>query len=69
MELSQDKPVSINVLSVTDTDGPAFNTRSHTHEHITVNTSTSQLDIMPDVSEANNPTPKYLTADRLQALL
>ena len=28
VELPQDKPVSINVLSVTDTDGPAFNTRS-----------------------------------------
>ena len=26
--LPQDKPVSINVLSITDTDGPAFNTRS-----------------------------------------
>ena len=28
VELPQDKPVSINVLSVTKTDGPAFNTRS-----------------------------------------
>ena len=26
VELFQDTPVSINVLSVTDTDGPAFNT-------------------------------------------
>ena len=28
VEVLQDKPVSINVLSVTDTDGPAFSTRS-----------------------------------------
>ena len=28
MELPQDKPASINMLSVTDTDGPAFNIRS-----------------------------------------
>ena len=28
VELPQDKPVSINMLSVTGTDGPAFNTRS-----------------------------------------
>ena len=26
VELPQDKPVSINMLSVTDTDGPAFST-------------------------------------------
>ena len=28
VELPQDKPVSINMLSVTDTDGPAFNIRN-----------------------------------------
>ena len=28
VELPQDKLVSVNVLSVTDTDGPAFNTGS-----------------------------------------
>ena len=69
VELPQDKPVSINMLSVTDTDGPAFNTRSQTHECLSSDTSTSHPDVIPDVSEAKDPTPKFLTADRLQALL
>ena len=64
MELPQDKPVSINMLSVTDSDGPAFNTRSQTHECLSMDISTSQPDITSDVSEANDPTPKSLTADR-----
>ena len=69
MEVPQDKPVSINVLSVTDTDGPAFNARSHTCEYLSLDTSTSQLDITPNASEAKDPTQESLTADRLQALL
>ena len=56
------------MLSGTDTDGPAFNTRSQT-QHLPMDTSTSQPDITPDVSEGRDPTPKTLTADRLQALL
>ena len=69
IELPEDKPVSINMLSVTNTDGPAFNTRSQTCQHLSPDTSTSQPDITPEVSEATDPTPKFLTADRLQALL
>ena len=69
MELPQDKPVPINMLSVTNTDGPAFNTRSQTHQCLSVDTSTSQPDITPEVSEATDPTPKSLSADMLQALL
>ena len=69
VELPQDKPVSINMLSVTDIDGPAFNTRSQTHQCLSTDNSTSQPDITPDVSEARDPTPKTLTANRLQALL
>ena len=57
------------MLSVTNTDGPAFNTRSQTHQFLSPDTSTSQPDITPEVSEATDPTPKSLTADRLQALL
>ena len=34
-----------------------------------MNTSTSQTEIMPVVSEVPDPTPKSLTADRLEALL
>ena len=40
VELPLDKPVSINILSVTDTDGPTFNTRSQTHECLSTDTST-----------------------------
>ena len=71
VELPQDKPVLVNMLSVTNTDGSAFNTRSQTHQHLSLNTSTScpQLDIIPDITKATDPTPKSLTADRLQALL
>ena len=34
-----------------------------------MNTSTMQPDAMPEVSEVPDPTPKSLTADRLEALL
>ena len=57
------------MLSVTNTDGPAFRTRSQTHQCLSPATSTSQPDITPEVSEATDPTPKSLTADRLQSLL
>ena len=62
--------LSYLILSyLSDTDGPAFNTRSQTHEHLSADTSTLQPDVIPDVSAAKDPTPKSLTADRLQALL
>ena len=34
VELPQDTPVSINMLCVTDTDGPAFNTRNQNDQHL-----------------------------------
>ena len=46
------------MLSVTDTERPAFNTRRQTHQHLTIDTSTSQPDITPDVSEARDPNQK-----------
>ena len=69
VKLPQDTPASINMLSVMDTDGPAFNTRSQTHQHLSTDTSTSQPNITPNVSEGTDPTPITITADRLQALL
>ena len=69
MELPQDKPVPMNILSATNTDGPAFNTRSQTHQCLSPDTSTSQPQVTSDVSETTDPTPKSLTADRLHALL
>ena len=67
--LPQNTPIPINILSVMNTDGPAFNTRSQTCPCLSMDTSTSQPDIMPEVSEVTDPTPKSLTADRLEALL
>ena len=69
VELPQTTPVQINLLSVTNSDGPAFNTGSQTHQCLSANTSTSQPDITLEVSEVPDPTPKSLTADRLEALL
>ena len=62
-------PAPINLLSVTNADGPAFNSRSQTHQCLSTDTSTLQPDVMPEVSEVPDPTPKSLTADRLEALL
>ena len=59
------------MLSATNTNGPAFNIRSQTHQHLSPDTSTScpQPDVTPDVTEATDPTPKSLTVGRLQSLL
>ena len=57
------------MLSVTNSDGPAFNTGSQTCQCLSSDTSTSQPDITPEVSEVTDPAPKSLTAGRLEALL
>ena len=57
------------MLSVTNSDGPTFNTISQTHQCLSPDTSTSQPDIMPAVSEVTGPTPNFLRADKLEALL
>ena len=69
VELPLTTPSPINLLSVTNSDGPAFNTRSQTHQHTSADTSPSQPDVMPEVSEVPDPTTKFLTANRLEALL
>ena len=66
VKLPQDNPVVCNMLSATNPDGTGFNTRSQTCQHLSQNTSTSQPDVTPIVTEATNPTPKSLTTDRLQ---
>ena len=58
MELPQTTSALINMLSVSNTDGPAFNTKSQTQQHLTPDTSTAQPSITPDVSPVSNPTPK-----------
>ena len=69
MELPQTTPAPINLLSVTNSDGPAFNTRSQTHQCLSTDTSTVPPDVTPEISKAPDPTPKSLTADRLEAVL
>ena len=59
---------SINMLTASFNDGPAFNTRSHTQS--TSNpTSALPTDTEPHLSQDATPTPKSLTADCLDALL
>ena len=57
------------MLSVSNTDGPAFNTRRQTQKHLTLDTSIAQPSITLEGSPVPNPTPKSLTADRLETLL
>ena len=67
--LVEQLPATINMLTVTHTDGPAFNTRSQTKQDCTLIMSSEPPVITPDVSPDTSPTPKSLTADRLNALL
>ena len=69
VELPQTISALINMLSVSNTDGPTFNTRNQTQQCLTPDTSPAQQSITPEVSSAPNPTPKSLTADRLEALV
>ena len=70
VELPQDRPAIINILSVTSLDGPAFNTRSRNTQHSSSEDTTPQTDaIAPDVTDTSSTTPKAITADRLEALL
>ena len=57
------------MLSVSNTDGPAFNTRSQTQQHPAPDPSTAKPSITPDIASSPDPTPKSLTAGRLEALL
>ena len=59
---------SINMLTASVNDGPAFHTRSHT-QSTSDSTSTPPVIPQPHISQDNNPTPKSLTADRWDALL
>ena len=56
------------MLSVSNTDGPAFNTRSQSQQCLAPDPFTAQPSITPDITSTPDPTPKSLTADRLEAL-
>ena len=54
---------SINMLTASVNDGPAFHTRSHTQS---TSDSTPKTPVMPQphISQDSNPTPKSITDDR-----
>ena len=58
---------TVNMLTVTHTDGPASNTRSYTKKDSPDTTSTPHPEVSPNISPTQ--TAKPLTADRLEALL
>ena len=60
---------SVNMLTVSSTDGPAFHTRSHTQNTSSGTTSTPHPDTAPQISQEPTTTPKPLTVDCLEALL
>ena len=59
---------SINMLTTSFTNGPAFHTRSHTWS-TSDSTSTLPTDAAPHISKDATPTPKSLTADYLDTLM
>ena len=69
VELTSTPSASINMLSVSNTDGPAFNTRSQTHQCLAPHSSTTQQGVTPDIVSMPDPTPKSVSADRLEVLL
>ena len=69
VEPPQTTSVPINMLSVSNTDRPAVNTRSQTQQHPAPDASTAQPSITPHITSTPDPKPQSLTTDRLEALL
>ena len=72
IELPQDRPATGNMLSATNIDGHAFNTRSRMAQCTSTEDATSQPQsnaVTLNVTDTTSTTPKSLTTDRLQALL
>ena len=69
VELPPTTSALINMLSVSNTGGPAFNTGSQTQQYLAPDASTAQPSIAPDIVSTSDPTHKSLTVDRLEALL
>ena len=59
---------TINMLTASSNDGPAFHTRSCTQNTLDT-TSTPHTDTTPHISQEPTTTPKPITADHLDALL
>ena len=62
-------PAMINMLTAPHTNGPTFNTRNQTRQDSTSQNNTTQANATPEVSPDPIPTPKTITAERLEALL
>ena len=60
--------MSINMLTASLNDRPAFHTRSHT-QSLSDPTSAPSMTPTPHISQDDTPTPKSLTADQWDALL
>ena len=60
--------MSINMITASLNDGPAFHTRSHT-QSISDPTSAPPVIPTPHISQDDTPMPKSLTADQQDALL
>ena len=69
VELPSMPSASINMVSVSNKDGPAFNTRSQTQQCLASDQSTAQQGVASEITPTPDPTPKSLTADKLEALL
>ena len=70
VELPQERHTTINMVSATNLDGPAFHNRSRTAQHSSCEDTTPQTDdVATDITDTPSTTPNSLTADRLQALL
>ena len=59
---------TINMLTASSSDGPAFNTRSHT-QNSSDSISTPHTDAAPHISQEPSTTPEPITADHLDAIL
>ena len=68
-ELPTTTTTTVNILTVTHTDGPTFNNRSCTKRNSPDTTPTPHPDVSPKISPEATSTPKPLTVDRLEALL
>ena len=62
-------PATVNMLTVTHTNRPASNTRSHTKKDSPGTTFTQHSNVSPSISPDAIQIPKSLTVDRLEALL
>ena len=70
VKLPQDRPATVNMLSATNLDGPALNTRSRTAQHTLSEDTIQQTDaVEPNVTGTPGTMPKSLMVDRLQELL